>query len=394
MAQLIIPEDIQKIMRTYGTEIILKEGGVLFQQDTLSDAVYLVVNGKLDVLNENTSDGATVLLNHILPGQIAGEIGTITGWPRSATLRAEQPTTLIKLTAPQFTEVLRKAPQLAKLAMGSAGSYLITADTERVNLGHSYQQMRLRVSTLDKQREQLQEMLRLREDMEALLVHDLRNPLNILQTGVTLLRPLIGEAADHRTTDTILELMTNAIDRMQYLTETLLDISKMEAGQSSLNISEFNLIALLSNLYNEQLPQFQEKGVAFELAVPLEINLAGDREILYRVVTNLVDNALKFTPKGGRVTLATSDADPDWATVSVSDTGPGIPNKERERIFEKFTQIKNPNLPPGRRGTGLGLTFCRMAIEAHGGTIHVEDGPEGKGIAFHVRIPRKVVAEE
>lgn len=393
MAQLIIPEDIQKIIREHGTEVTLTEGGVLFQQDTLSDAVYLVTGGKLVVLNENTVSGATVLLNYILPGQIAGEIGTITGWPRTATLKAEQTTTLVRLTAQQFTEVLRKAPTLAKLAMGATGSYLITADTERVNLGRGYQQMRVRISTLDKQREQLQELLRLREEMEALLVHDLRNPLNILMTGITLLQPLIRDNTDHETADTILELMTNATHRMQYLAETLLDIAKMEAGQASLDIVGFNLIALLSNLYHEQLPPFREKAIVFDLDVPLEINIEGDREVLYRVIVNLVDNALKFTPKGGRVILTAKAADPDWVEISVIDNGPGIPPEERERIFEKFTQIKRPNMPPARKGSGLGLAFCRMAVEAHGGTIRAEDGPEGRGVAFYIRLPRQVTKE-
>lgn len=393
MAQLIIPEDIQELIKMHGIEITLQEGEVLFQQDTLSDAVYLVTSGKLVVLNENTASGATVLLNHILPGQIAGEIGTITGWPRTATLKAERTTTLVKLTAPQFTEVLRKAPVLAKLAMGAAGSYLITADTERVNLGRGYQQMRMRVSTLDKQREQLQELLRLREEMEELLVHDLRNPLNILQTGITLLQPLVKDTPEQQTADTILELMTNATYRMQYLIETLLDIAKMEAGQSSLELSEFNLIALLSNLYHEQRPPFQEKNIAFELEVPLEINIEGDRNVLYRVVVNLVDNALKFTPKGGNVTLTAQEIDAEWVEVIVSDSGPGIPIQERKRIFEKFTQIKSPNTASARRGSGLGLTFCKMAVEAHGGVIHAEDGPDGRGVTFHVRLPRKITKE-
>ncbi len=393
MAQMIIPEDIQKLIKKHGVQITLQEGEVLFQQDTLSDAVFLVTSGKLVVLNENTASGITVLLNYISPGQIAGEIGTITGWPRTATLKAERTTTLVKLTVPQFTEVLRQAPVLAKLAMGTAGSYLITADTERVNLGRSYQQMRMRISTLDKQREQLQELLRLREEMEELLVHDLRNPLNILQTGITLLQPLVKDTPEQRTADTILGLMINATYRMQYLIETLLDIAKMEAGQSSLELDEFNLIAVLANLYHEQLPPFQEKNIALDLEVPLEINIEGDRDVLYRVVVNLVDNALKFTPKGGCVTLAAKEIDAEWVEVLVSDNGPGIPPQERERIFEKFTQIKSPNIASGRRGSGLGLTFCKMAVEAHGGTIHAEDGLDGRGVAFHIRLPRKIAKD-
>ena len=110
-----------------------------------------------------------------------------------------------------------------------------------------------------------------------------------------------------------------------------------------------------------------------------------DGEILQRVLVNLLDNALKFTPSGGQVWV---EGRPEDAVVelSVVDTGPGIPPEERERVFEKFTQVRGHEM--ARKGSGLGLTFCQMAVEAQGGRIWIEDGPQGRGSCFTFTIPR------
>jgi signal transduction histidine kinase len=282
--------------------------------------------------------------------------------------------------------VLRKTPSLAKLIMGTTGSFLVSADAERVNLGRSYQQMRMRVSALGEEKEQLQELLRLREEMEAMLVHDLRNPLNIVQTGITLLDPIIKGEESEETSTTILELMQSSVKRMLRLTDTLLDIAKMEAGKANLDIMEFNLAALVDAIINEQSPNFEEKDIVLKSDMPANLNLQADRDVIYRVITNLVDNAMKFTPDKGLISIMISSVDDKWAKVIVNDSGPGIPEAERERIFEKFTQIK-VNAPPKRKGTGLGLTFCRMAIEAHGGKIWIEPGPNNVGASFQFKLP-------
>ena len=384
-----IPEEIQTVIKKHGTEVTLQIGEVLFRQHAPSEAVYLVTHGKLAVMVENENNEHGMLLNYIMPGEIAGEIGAMTGWHRSATLVAEQPTTLIQLSQQQFGKVLQDNPVLAKILMCTTGSYLLTADAERVNLGRSYQQMQLRVNTLGQERTQLIELLRLREEMEAMLVHDLRNPLNIIKTGVALLSALnISTHNDPDTATTILDLMTGATQRMQNLTNALLDIAKMEAGKANLHLKKFNVVTLASTTINEQKVPLEERKIELNINGPFQMEIEADRDILHRVFVNILDNALKFTPTNATIQVDIQAPQNGWIEISITDSGPGIPAEERERIFEKFTQVKNPAAPYVRKGAGLGLTFCRMAIEAHGGKIWVEAGPDDKGACFHIKLPQ------
>ena len=111
---------------------------------------------------------------------------------------------------------------------------------------------------------------------------------------------------------------------------------------------------------------------------------SADRDKIERVVTNLVDNAVKYTPNGGQITLA-ARAEAEHLLLSVTDTGPGIPEEQRQRIFERFAQVKGDTR--ARRGFGLGLAYCRLAVEAHGGRIWVEPGPGGVGSRFAFTLP-------
>jgi len=110
-----------------------------------------------------------------------------------------------------------------------------------------------------------------------------------------------------------------------------------------------------------------------------------DREKITQILTNLIGNAIKFTPPYGRVTVSSASANPDWVRVSISDTGPGILTSEREKIFDKFYQIAE-NEGPKPKGTGLGLTISKTLVELHGGKIWVESG-SNRGSVFNFTLP-------
>jgi signal transduction histidine kinase len=155
----------------------------------------------------------------------------------------------------------------------------------------------------------------------------------------------------------------------------------MELAQQPTDLSEL-VVGVLDGLA----PLAQEQGIRFECRISEPWKVFVDEEKIGRVLTNLVDNAIKFTPPDGRVTVMAELApgEVDWVRCGVHDTGAGIPAEYRERIFERFTQ--GPRKSSRRRGTGLGLTFCKLMVEVHGGRIWLET-EEGQGSTFYFTLP-------
>jgi signal transduction histidine kinase len=169
------------------------------------------------------------------------------------------------------------------------------------------------------------------------------------------------------------------------LVNDLLDTSKLESGTLRLDITSFEVMALLRELTETMTPVAREKGIELETATRGDISvIEADRAKLKRIVVNLLSNALKFTPRGGKVTLS---AEHTAATtrISVADTGVGISPEDVNKLFDKYEQARN-RATQGEKGTGLGLYITKQLVELHGGTITVESKP-GQGSVFHVVIP-------
>jgi signal transduction histidine kinase len=144
---------------------------------------------------------------------------------------------------------------------------------------------------------------------------------------------------------------------------------------------------LVVAILTEYLPQSTEYGVELCNAIPTHLpDIHADQGKLTRVIANLIDNAIKFAPSGSQVVVSASLFADDQIIIQVSDNGPGVPEDYREKIFERFTQV--PGSHGRRRGTGLGLTFCKLAVEAHGGRIWVDANPDG-GSIFKITLPRE-----
>ena len=224
----------------------------------------------------------------------------------------------------------------------------------------------------------------LKEQLTHLVIHDLNGPLSALKVNLSIL--LAGLEGPLRPQQEA--ILTNALanaERLARLIRTLLDVARLEEGRLSIKREPVGLAALAAAACREQEPAFRAKGVTLQVAVPGDLApVVGDEELLERTLDNLLRNALEFTPPGGRVTVS-ARAEGGGATVMVRDTGEGIPAAFREKIFEKFAQVE-ANAQRRRRGTGLGLTFCRLAVEAHDGRIWVES-EEGRGSCFFVSLP-------
>jgi signal transduction histidine kinase len=181
----------------------------------------------------------------------------------------------------------------------------------------------------------------------------------------------------------LLDIAIRSTERIERLTNSLLDLRRLEAGQPIGNQQQVAPCALAQEAADTVLPIVENKNQEISMMVPDDLpNLWVDGDMLRRVLTNLLENAVKYTPAGCVIYLGAREED-GMVMMWVQDTGPGIPPNERERIFDKFTRLHGRG---GPKGLGLGLAFCRLAVEAHGGKIWVEDGPES-GACFKFTLP-------
>jgi two-component system sensor histidine kinase/response regulator len=231
---------------------------------------------------------------------------------------------------------------------------------------------------LQRNYKRLQEVEQLRDDMRNMIVHDLRTPLTAVIVGVEMLEKYGALNVTQR------EMMTVAAGggkTLLGLINDLLDVEKMETGSASLQYDSLSADALVRNAIAQlvTLADMEQTTLVMDVAADLPL-FAGDENKLGRTLVNLIANAIKFT-HAGTVTIAAS-SDAETIRFAVRDTGPGIPSEAFERIFEKFGQLHSN----ARVGTGLGLAFCKLAVEAHGGHIDVES-ILGAGSTFSFTIP-------
>jgi PAS domain S-box-containing protein len=252
------------------------------------------------------------------------------------------------------------------------------------------------------------ELAQLRDDLMGMLVHDLRAPLTAIMNGIMMVRRGLGGPVS----DQQHELLTIAYQSSQTMLEmvnTLLDISKMEQGRMPLNYEPISPYALVDEPIDRLRASAADNGVALRQELPVGLPLIeADREKVVRMLQNLLDNAIKFSSENDEVTLGVAHVQTDengvkhnkntpasaipftlpelppneWMIFWVSDQGIGIAAQYHNRIFEKFGQIRGRK----SRGTGLGLTFCKLAAESHGGQIWLES-EEHIGSTFALALP-------
>lgn len=227
----------------------------------------------------------------------------------------------------------------------------------------------------------LQEIDRQKNEFFANISHELRTPLTLILAPVNELLSSIGPSPEREA----LAITKRNGDRLLRLIDDLLDLAKLEAGGLRLRVREMDLSALARQVTENAGPACKAKGIDLRFeAMGEPSSMYGDPHRLEIVFTNLIGNAIKFTPKGGRVEVAVRHA-PEGATVSVSDTGPGIAGTRQREIFRRFRQLEGPE---GRQhgGVGIGLALAKELAEVHGGELTVESAL-GQGATFRVFVP-------
>jgi two-component system, NtrC family, sensor histidine kinase KinB len=242
----------------------------------------------------------------------------------------------------------------------------------------------------------IQHAEQIREDLNRMIVHDLRNPVQAVLYTLQEIQRGSAELLPEKARDSVTEGVTCTEDILD-MVNSLLDVSRFEAGKAQLRLTPAALNDHVRGAVRRLAPIARSKGIQVTTVLSQEVPVVRvDHELLDRTMTNLVSNALKFTPDGARITIRTEmvdDADPSIPTkppcvlVVVQDTGEGIPPAYQDKIFEKFGQVESRKAGL-KMSTGLGLTLCRYVVKAHGGDIWVES-TVGKGSKFKFTIPCK-----
>ena len=242
---------------------------------------------------------------------------------------------------------------------------------------------------LRKMASDLSEANRLKTEFLATLAHELRNPLAPIRSGLQFIRRAPGDA---QAVARVHDIMERQLGHLVHLVDDLLDVARITRGQVELKRERVDLAAALSSAVETSMPQIEAARHYLDVRMPTEpLLLDADPTRLTQVVSNLLNNAARYTPRGGRIVLA-AERDGGQAVIAVSDNGIGIAPDKLEDVFKMFTQV-GQGQQPGAGGLGIGLSLVRSLVELHGGSVRASSAGTNAGSVFTVRLPLHAVAD-
>ncbi len=224
----------------------------------------------------------------------------------------------------------------------------------------------------------------MREQLSHMIIHDLRGPLNSIMNSIELIRTAWQQKDLTMPIEQLLHISLRSAQRMDRLINTILDTARLRQGERPLSITTIDIPQLVHEAEEISQPMLTHRRQTLTIQLPPRLPaMQGDVDLLRRVLINLLNNAIKFTPNNGQISLQATVNDEEFQ-FSVRDNGPGIPLNEQTHIFDMYTR----GTATGQiQGSGVGLAFCKLAVEAHGGRIWLESAPN-EGANFTVAIPR------
>jgi PAS domain S-box-containing protein len=254
--------------------------------------------------------------------------------------------------------------------------------TERKRAEEERTQLLLREQAARAEVESARALDRLKTTFVSAVSHDLRTPLTSIKGYAEFLEDEIGGPLTETQREYIMQIVKSGL-RLEHLVDDLLDFARLEAGTFTLTVEPAGLTATIAEILDSFRPQAQSARLSLEAELPDQpIALPMDKARIERVLSNLINNAIKFTPEGGRIVVRARE-EGGWVRCEVADTGIGIAPEDMPKLFQRFVQLE-PGRPKG--GTGLGLSISKAIVEAHGGRIGAESRP-GNGSTFWFMLP-------
>jgi signal transduction histidine kinase/CheY-like chemotaxis protein len=347
--------------------------------------------------------GALLLTQEVLSADASNELGQV--------LRAQEPWSMIPLLLivrehlPDSVErtavghypgiTTLEKPVRARALIGAVQSALrgranqyqvrdLLRDRERQSLELAAQDEKLRtaLAVLSKQADQLRSTDKLKDQFLATLAHELRNPLAPITAGLSVLEA----GGDRETVEHTLGIMRRQANHMVRLIDDLLDVSRITTGKLELKMGRFTARSAVDAAIEASLPSLNRGQQHLKLDIPDEdLHLHADQTRVAQMISNLLNNASKYTPSGGNIELSVR-RDGQEVVISVRDDGIGIPPERLEDVFQMFEQVNDP-LDRSQGGLGIGLALVRRLVEMHGGSVDAKSEGTGRGSTFTVRLP-------
>ena len=353
-----LSEEASSEQRYDAGEVIIREGEV-------GDSFFLIGSGSVEVVLSGAG-GQTILLSALPRGETFGEMGLFERRPRCATVRAREACVVLEVKGAELRRVGEAQPDLEFKVLLKVSERL-RSNNERILALHL---------------KDVEGANRAKDQFLAMLGHELRNPLGAISVAVHVLDK---EGRPDDATARLRGIIARQTQHLTRLVDDLLDVSRVVSGKVTLQKSAEDLTELVRRVVSS----FEELGKTARHAVTVEgegIVVDADATRLEQVVSNLLDNALKYTPNGGRIELTTI-AEGSEAVLRVRDAGIGIDADLVPHIFDLFVQA-DQTVDRAAGGLGLGLTLVKRLVELHGGTVSAASEGKDRGSEFVVRIPR------
>lgn len=365
--------------RSYGP------GEIVFREGAQGDAMYVVRSGRVAIVKGDFTSPTVLACGG--PGELFGEMALLEEKPRSASVVALENTRLLRVSRQRFHALLSTEPSVGLKIMEMLSSRLREADRALATESATGEQLVQQVSELHRERMQLVELQRLREENIGLIVQDLRNLISPLYATVQLLQIVLPQETLSSNQE-LLDIAVSSCDILQRFVEALHDVARLEGGEIVLKPAAADLRRLVESAVEAAVSSRGTRHVLLHPAVPADLPPAlVDAELIERVLLHLLDIAAGRSPRQGQVTV-TASAQGEQIVVSIADSGPTIPPEEREGFFEPGFEADRIHPVQGGGCSRWELHFCRLVVQAHGGQIWAEARGEGAGNRIMLTLPR------